>query len=375
MGVWTAGGNLNTGRESMPAITLQDGRVLVAGGWAGGTNSQLATCEICTADGSAWSFTGSLPVATTENRLLLMPNGKVLSIGGSPDNGEVIADNHVSSYDPSTGVWTSLAPLNTARFGFGCWLLPSGKVLVAGGWSTAAIASSEIYDPAMNTWTFTGSLNQARFYGGDNTSGSGKIVMMGGAVSSPSTVTNTIEIYDIGSGTWTTQSATLPSGFGTNTPGLGQISITLQDGTILWVGGIISYPVGGGNPASVKTGVYNADTDTFATKGNLSLRTDDAPLFVLPNGKVILAGGSGGLDTDPTYNTVEIYDPIAGTWANDAPLPVKALPGQWWSPVLLNGSQPFVIGGVDTGILHNTQIYTFTPPAVSSQSSMMVFFD
>src|SRR5437588_11827984 len=38
-------------------------------------------------------------------------------------------------------------------------LLPSGKVLVAGGNS---FGSAELYDPATGTWSYTGSLNIAR---------------------------------------------------------------------------------------------------------------------------------------------------------------------------------------------------------------------
>lgn len=373
MSFWSYGGNFNIQREEFPAVILQDGRCLVAGGWKGGANSATNTCEVSTSDGSSWSLTGSLPVTTTYSRFVLLPSGKVLIIGGSPDNGEVMADAHVSLYDPSTGLWTSKAPMNVPRFGFGCWPLSNGKILVAGGWSTAAEASSEIYDPVADTWTMTGSLHQARFYGGDNTSGSGKPVIIGGAVSSPSTVTSTIEIYDVVGGTWTMKSAVLPAGFGTNTTG-GDISITLQDGTILWVGGIISYPIGGGNPASVKTGVYNADTDVFTVKGDLILRTDDAPLYVLSDGKVLLPGGTGGLDTDPTYDIVELYDPIAGTWSSTAPLPTKILPGNWHSSPMLGSTKPFVLGGVDTAIVKTTQIFSEAGGGIGGQSSLGMMF-
>ena len=37
-------------------------------------------------------------------------------------------------------------------------LLPTGKVLVAGGSMHDALSSAELYDPATGTWTATGSL-------------------------------------------------------------------------------------------------------------------------------------------------------------------------------------------------------------------------
>ena len=42
-------------------------------------------------------------------------------------------------------------------------LLPSGKVLVAGGYDGSGVLSSaELYDPASGTWTATGSMSTAR---------------------------------------------------------------------------------------------------------------------------------------------------------------------------------------------------------------------
>ena len=38
------------------------------------------------------------------------------------------------------------------------WLLPNGKVLVAGGYSGPYLASAEVYDPGTGKWTATGSL-------------------------------------------------------------------------------------------------------------------------------------------------------------------------------------------------------------------------
>ena len=47
-------------------------------------------------------------------------------------------------------------------------LLPSGKVLVAGGYgSSGYLTSAEVYDPIANTWTTIASLNAARGSHGD----------------------------------------------------------------------------------------------------------------------------------------------------------------------------------------------------------------
>ena len=50
--------------------------------------------------------------------------------------------------------WTYTGSLNTARAGHRATLLPNGKVLVIGG-------LPELYDPQTGTWNYTGNLNMA----------------------------------------------------------------------------------------------------------------------------------------------------------------------------------------------------------------------
>ena len=54
-------------------------------------------------------------------------------------------------YDPATGSWSSTGSLVTARDMHTATLLPSGAVLVAGGYGASyCLNSAELYDPA--TW-------------------------------------------------------------------------------------------------------------------------------------------------------------------------------------------------------------------------------
>ena len=62
-----------------------------------------------------------------------------------------------------SGTWTATGDLITARWDHTATLLPDGMVLVAGGAANVtALASAELYDPASGTWTETGSLAHAR---------------------------------------------------------------------------------------------------------------------------------------------------------------------------------------------------------------------
>src|SRR5436190_3561333 len=63
--------------------------------------------------------------------------------------------------------WSYTGSLNTVRSGYTATLLPSGKVLVAGGIAPLndrnSLNSAELYDPATGTWSYTGNLNTGRY--------------------------------------------------------------------------------------------------------------------------------------------------------------------------------------------------------------------
>jgi hypothetical protein len=106
--------------------------------------------------GGAFLVTGSLNTARYDHTATLLPSGMVLVAGGY--NGGYLASAEL--YDPASGAWTATGSLNTARASYTATLLPNGMVLVAGGEDNSdLLASAELYDPASGTWTATGSLN------------------------------------------------------------------------------------------------------------------------------------------------------------------------------------------------------------------------
>ena len=109
-----------------------------------------------------WTATGSLNTARYYHTATLLPNGKVLVVGGWD------GFNPFSSaelYDPEFETWTATGSLHTARRLHTATLLPNGMVLVAGGRDSSGqpTVSAELYDPASETWTVTGDLNTARW--------------------------------------------------------------------------------------------------------------------------------------------------------------------------------------------------------------------
>jgi len=70
-----------------------------------------------------------------------------------------------NSDDPTSGIWDITGSLSTPRRYHTQTLLPNGKVLVVGGfnYTDGVFSSAELYDPVSGTWTFTGSMNAARY--------------------------------------------------------------------------------------------------------------------------------------------------------------------------------------------------------------------
>ncbi|WP_437937375.1 Kelch repeat-containing protein [Sorangium sp. So ce341] len=128
--------------------------------------------------GAVWAASApsweSLPPMITprgEHTATVLQDGRVLVVGGYPEldafyytNSEAMSLRQVEIYDPATKTWSPAAPLGRGRAGHAAILLPNGHVLVAGGRQASEqtegteLSSAETYDPASNTWTAAGNL-------------------------------------------------------------------------------------------------------------------------------------------------------------------------------------------------------------------------
>jgi hypothetical protein len=135
-----------------------------------------------------------MAIARFNQTATLLPSGDVLVAGGYNFD-----DGYLSSaelYDPATGTWTATGSMAAARAAHTATLLPSGDVLVAGGSNGVALSSAELYDPASGIWTATGSLNTVRDAHTATLLPDGKVLVAAGF--STFTATASAELYSSG---------------------------------------------------------------------------------------------------------------------------------------------------------------------------------
>src|ERR1017187_4454393 len=122
----------------------------------------LSLSGIQPAQAAAWTTNSPMITARYGHTVTLLPNGKLLAAGGYSTN--LIASlNYLATaelYDPASGTWTITGAQGAPRAFHTATLLPSGQVLVVGGYNASSgfLSSAELYDPASGTWTATGAL-------------------------------------------------------------------------------------------------------------------------------------------------------------------------------------------------------------------------
>jgi galactose oxidase len=151
-GAWTGVASRRYGNRSFgSAVMYQPGKVLYVGG--GRTTKTAETIDLNQA-APVWRWTGSMAYARRQLNATILPNGDVLVTGGTSGTGfsdEAHAVRATESWNPVTGVWTTLASNSVIRvYHSTALLLKDGRVLVTGsgdGAGTTDQRNAEIFSP------------------------------------------------------------------------------------------------------------------------------------------------------------------------------------------------------------------------------------
>jgi N-acetylneuraminic acid mutarotase len=331
-GGWVPIDHLNRSRTSHTLTLLANGKVLAAGGFHFFDFSEewLASAELYDPETEKWNPTGSMSVEREDHSATLLTNGKVLVAGGENDYGTTISSAEL--YDPSTGTWTTTGSMHVERAFHTATLLTNGKVLVVG-------RSAELFDPSTGTWTMTSSLHEGHGYGHTATLlANGKVLVAGGG---------SAELYDPTAGTWTGTGAML-SKHEMHTATL------LTNGKVIVAGGI------SGDRSVSNAEIYDPSAGTWTATNAMKAARDSHIATLLVNGKVLVAGGRYRTKDKLRFNekilsSSEIYDPVSETWSTTGPL--NAARGGLKATLLPNG-KVISAGGVVTDEYDNISYST-----------------
>lgn len=227
-------------RAHAEAVLLRSGKVLVAGGSGGGDNDQTTCAEIYDPVTERFSHIGYMQFGRSYFTAVMLRDGRVLLAGGM--SGGQYPNRQVEStaeiFDPSTGRFNLTGNLSTPRYKQGAALLPDGRVLVVGGSNETGrlqyeYSSTEIYNPESGRFTAGPSMNVVRFKlpSGVVTLGDGRILVAGGA--------DQLEVFDPAKNAFLQVKGPQLEGFLFNT------ATSLSDGRVLLVDGYGRHPENG----------------------------------------------------------------------------------------------------------------------------------
>ena len=262
-----------------------------------------------------------------------LPSGKVLVAGGF--NGSDLASAQL--YDPGSNTWSPAGSMNFARELATATLLNNGKVLVAGGASSSgALTSVQLYDPVTNTWSAAASMPTARFSHTATLLQSGKVLVAGGLTTGEIDVSSA-ELYDPVSNSWSSAGSMI-------SPRRGHTATLLPSGKVLVAGGGVSSLSG--------AQLYDPGSNSWSSAAAMLMPRAGHTATLLPNGKVLVAGGE-------YVNNAEMYDPPSNSWSPDGTM-TSVRAGH--TATLLGNGKVLVAGGFPDGftILASAELWTTT---------------
>ena len=282
-------------------------------------------------------------------------NGDVLVAGGF-DVGAVLTGGapifpNAEIYDWHADTWHTVAPMHVGRAAAVSVRLHDGRVMVIGGLTLAGVTNTvEIYDPRTDTWSFTGNLNDARFE--DHTAFviPGDRVLVAGGYGPDEAAVSSAEIWDPRTGQWTrVESMHVPRGEFTST--------MLHDGRILVAGGAIAEEA----PATNTAEIYDPTTGHWTMTGSMSTSRFDQSAALLRDGRVLVAGGGTITATGLVYQAgAELYDPKTGTWSPTGSMTTPHSEAEWASFMLQDG-RVVVPGGFTAFDQPGTNVDVYDP--------------
>jgi len=293
---------MTVARQAATATRLAEGRVLVVGGQRFGSvdvgDVYFETAELFDPEAETFSVVAAkMAKKRSQHAALAIAGGKVLVAGGV---GAAQSASTAEIFDPKSATWTSTPALAHEHWGATLTVLLDGRVLLAGGSTSASPGASEVFDPVLGTWTEVAPMSLSRRNHTATLLLSGRVLVTGGQLPDQgSKVTDTAELFNPVQGTWS-KVVPLPAARTAHT------ATRLDDGTVLVVGGV--------TPSGITAAVerYDPAQDTWMEMPSMERARALHSATLLDHGAVLVAGGVDA--TSSALRSSELFDPATARW-------------------------------------------------------------
>lgn len=298
---------LSEPKWSHEALTLADGRVLIAGG----RNAQspaapgarvLSSADLFDPQTNTFTPTGSMQVARRDPSLVLLDDGRVLVTGGGPgvSISTTMGLDSAEIYDSKTGTFRLLSSkMSSLRIFHHAIKLPDGRVLVAGGSQgpgfNNALKTADIFDPKTETFAPAAEMHTSRLVPAAVLLRDGRVVFAGSFNNPPFRIGNEAEVYDPAANTFTPVEKIFFHGQGDQYP------VRLLDGTAMFPGGVNTR-----SQIASTVYLYRPEFNDFVTTDSALFARKSCKTVVLPDGRPVLIGG---FDFRKIVGIGEVYTP------------------------------------------------------------------
>ena len=292
-------------RISHTATLLPNGKVLIVGGNTCTANvcsgTLLATAELFDPATESFSPTGSMSKGRTGHTATLLNDGTVLVTGGLNPGGA--ADSTAEVYNPATGSFTLVGNMVEGRDAHTASLLGDGRVLIAGGsggdlndFGFYSLATADIYDPPTHSFSPAGEMPDEAAFHTASVLLDGRVLVAGGERNSGPGRGGNVAIFDPPSNSFSA-GVSMPSARAQHT------ATTLNDGRVLITGGVEEQYLA--PPLILDTAVvFDPVTSTYSPQLTMREPRKDHSATLLLDGKVLVVG-----------STAELFDPATSSFA------------------------------------------------------------
>jgi Kelch motif len=332
-GRWSSGPFMAAPQVAAMSVTLQDGRILVAGGYTDIYDWPTPAAQIYDPQTDSWSLLPPMAIGRAGATATLLRDGRVLVVGGLGPALKPLQAAEI--FNQTTNTWNSVASLPDTRFAHSASLLSSGRVLIAGGIVNGRISSSTLlFNPVAGTWSSGPRMHVPHALQASVTLAGGRVLLAGGYGRRP-------EYYRPRAHAWTALGSA---------PRRTRPTVTdLADGSVLMAAGE-SRKYHDLRSAEV----FNPIRKGWVASGPMHQQRNSAMAIRLATGEVLVVGGEQV--TGRVLRSAELYEPANHSWI-DAPPLAHARSGAIIAR--LQDGRVLLCGGVDFGdSLSSCEVYT-----------------